>query len=42
VSAPRRGHPRRRDPANDNQPAERLDEKALCALLGISSATATK
>jgi hypothetical protein len=27
---------------NDNQPAERLDEKALCALLGISSVTATK
>ena len=27
---------------NDNQPAERLDEKALCALLGIASATATK
>jgi len=27
---------------NDNQPAERLDEKALCARLGISTATATK
>jgi len=29
-------------PTNDNQPAEYLDEKALCALLGISSVTATK
>jgi excisionase family DNA binding protein len=29
-------------PTNDNQPAEHLDEKALCALLGISSVTATK
>lgn len=29
-------------PTNDNQPTEYLDEKALCALLGISSVTATK
>lgn len=29
-------------PTNDNQPAEHLDERALCALLGISSVTATK
>ena len=29
-------------PTNDNQPAEYLDERTLCALLGISSVTATK
>lgn len=29
-------------PTNDNQPADYLDEKAFCALLGISSITATK
>lgn len=29
-------------PTNDNQPAEYLDERRLCALLGISSVTATK
>ncbi len=29
-------------PTNDNKPAEYLDEKRLCALLGISSVTATK
>ena len=29
-------------PTNDNEPAEYLDEKRLCALLGISSVTATK
>lgn len=29
-------------PTNDNEPAEYLDERRLCALLGISSVTATK
>lgn len=29
-------------PTNNNEPAEYLDEKRLCALLGISSVTATK
>lgn len=29
-------------PSNDNEPPEYLDEKRLCALLGISSVTATK
>lgn len=29
-------------PTNDNKPAEYLDERRLCALLGISSVTATK
>jgi excisionase family DNA binding protein len=29
-------------PTNDNEPAEYLDEKRLCALLGISSVTTTK
>lgn len=29
-------------PTNDNQADEYLDERRLCALLGISSVTATK